>query len=300
MERIIIKEAKYIQQNYARGYAVDFEIEHIKEKEGFQKDEVFYATFRILFSAVALSRWNIKVETESKIILLAFPYLVKSVTNRIQDGTLKDYEEEIVSIENTGTTIYPYDIEKIEKVVGYEFKLENQNQPISERIEQNKLANEIIVLRDNINVLIDSKTNESLFKLSQERNILYLFRKVETEEQLTFAIASLTNLITNLNNKLLRKISPDAENDDKSLVLLTKFLSSIDNEHDEIIKDLRLIYKLRQAFPIHTDKADIVKTLKKIGIDYADKDYDKIWNILLRKYCDSLYLIMKKIKKYVA
>lgn len=299
MERIIIKEAKYIQQNYARGSAVDFEIEHIKEKGDFQKNEVFNATFRILFSTLALTRWNIKVETESEVILLAFPFVVKSVTNRIQDGTLKDFEEEIVSIGNTGPT-YPYDIEKIEKVVGYEFKLENQNQPISDRIEQNKLANEIIVLRDNINVLIDSKTKESLFKLSQERNILYLFRKVETEEQLTFAIASLTNLITDLNNKLLRKISPDAEDGDKSLVLLTKFLNSIDNEHEKIIENQRLIYKLRQAFPIHTDKADIVKTLKKIGIDYADKDYDKIWNILLRKYCDSLNLMMKKIKKYVA
>lgn len=299
MEKIEITNAKYIQQHYADGIAVDFEIKYFKEKGNFLKDEIFNATYRILFTTWALTRWNIKVQSEDMLIKLAFPYVVKSITSRIQDGTLQEYEEEIVSIENTGPH-YPYDINKIEKVIGYEFELENQTQVISDRIEQNKVANEIIVLRDNINALIHSKTKESLFKLGQERNILYLFRKVETEEQLTYAIASLTNLITDLNIKLLKKITPEIESNDKSLILLTKFLDSIDNDSNEIIANQRLIYKLRQAFPIHTDKADIVSTFKKLGVEYGDRDYDKIWKILTKKYHDSLKLMIEKIKKYVA
>lgn len=299
MEKITIKEAKVVQQSYANGIAVDFEIEHLKGEKDFLKDELFHATFRILFSGFTLNRWNFNNLTDKKVIMLAFPYAVKTITNRIQDGTLKDFEEEIISIDTSGPT-YPFDINKIEKVIGYEFEIENQEQIISTRIEQNVLANEIIVLRDNINVLIHSKTKDTLFRLGQERSILYLFRKVKTEEQLTYAIASLANLVTDLNIQLLKKIAPEPKEGDKSLTLLEKFLNSVENDNIELLGNLKNINRLRQAFPIHSDKADIVKTLKKFGIEYGDKDYNKIWNILITKYRDSLKLMLTLIKKYVA
>ncbi len=274
-------------------------IEHLKGKKDFLKDEIFHATLRILFSGFTLNRWNITNLTDEKIIRLAFPYAVKTITNRIQDGTLQDFEEEIISIDTSGPT-YPFDIDKIEKVIDYEFEIENQEQIISTRIEQNVIANEIIVLRDNINVLIHSKNKDTLFKLSQERSILYLFRKVETKEQFMYAVTSLANLVTDLNIQLLKKIAPETEEGDKSLKLLEKFLNSIDTDNAELLGNLKTINRLRQAFPIHSDKADIVKTLKRFDIEYGDKDYDKLWNILITKYRDSLKLMFTLMKNYVA
>ena len=300
MEKVRFLNADVLQKSMIGGYVVDFEIEHIKEKSGFQKDDKEISTFRATFSGMTLRRWNHPRDLDdNEIIKLAFPFVVQWVTDRVKDKTLKEFEEGIISIDEVGPT-YPFDASKIEKIIGYEIEFIDQIEPISTRIEQNVLANEIIVLRDNINVLIHSKKKDTLFKLGQERSILYLFRKVETEEQLTYAIASLANLVTDLNIQLLKKIAPNPEKEDKSLMLLEKFLYSIEPDTDELLSNLKTINKLRQAFPIHSDKADIVKTLKKFDIEYGDKDYDKIWNKLMTKYRDSLISMMTIIKKYVA
>lgn len=127
-----------------------------------------------------------------------------------------------------------------------------------------------------------------------------MFRNVETEEQLTYAIASLANLVTDLNIQLLKKVAPNPEKEDKSLKLLEKFLNTIEPDNRELLDNLKAINRLRQAFPIHSDKADIVKTLKIFEIEYGEKDYDKIWNKLMNKYRDSLYSLLILIKKYAA
>ncbi len=77
-------------------------------------------------------------------------------------------------------------------------------------------------------------------------------------------------------------------------------MNSIDAGNIELLANLKTINRLRQAFPIHSDKADIVKTLKRFDIEYGDKDYDKIWNILIAKYRDSLKLMFTLIKNYIA
>jgi hypothetical protein len=299
MEKVKFIDAIVIQRSMISGYVIDFEIEYVKEKDGFQKDKKVPSVFRATFSGMTLRRWNYQDLDDDKIIELAFPFVVQWVTDRVKDKTLKDFEEGIISIDEVGPS-YPYDTSKIKQVIGYEMEFTVQEEIISTRIEQNTLADEIIGLRDNINVLIDIKTNENLFKLTQERNILYLFRKVETVEQLTFATATLSNLVTDLNVRLLKKLVSNKETGDKSLTLLEKFLDKIDDDTEEIINVFRTIYKIRQAFPVHTDNKEIVQALEKFNISYGNTDYEKMWKILMTQYRNALKELFEKIKKYVA
>lgn len=299
MEKVKFINADVIQKSMISGYVIDFEVEYIKEKNGFQKDQRESSVFRATFSGMTLRRWNYQDLDDEKIIELAFPFVVQWVTDRVKDKTLKDFEEGVISIDEVGPS-YPYDTSKINQIIGFEIEFTDQEEIISTRIEQNILADEIIGLRDNINVLVDIKTDENLFKLTQERNILYLFRKVETVEQLTFATATLSNLVTDLNVKLLKKIVPNKEAGDKSLILLEKFLATIKDDDKEIINIFRTIYKLRQAFPVHTDNKEIVIALSKFDISYGDSDYEKIWKTFMAKYRDALKQLFEKMKRFAA
>jgi hypothetical protein len=152
MEKVKFLKADVVQKSMFGGYVVDFEIEHFKEKNGFQKDDKVFSTFRATFSGMTLRRWNQPRDLDdNEIIKLAFPFVVQLVTDRVKDKTLKEFEEGIISIDEVGPT-YPFDTSKIRKIIGYEIEFIDQIEPISTRIEQNILANEIIVLRDNINV----------------------------------------------------------------------------------------------------------------------------------------------------
>lgn len=299
MKKVKFITATIVDTNIA-GYSVEFEIEYIKENSGFYKDEKLEYFFRVTFTQFVLLRWQLADGlTKDKLIKLAFPFAVEGIIERIKDGTLKDFEEQLVRIENDMIS-YPFDITKIEKVEGYEIEFPNEEQTISIKIEQNVLANDIIVLRDNINALFYAKTNNILLKLGQERNILSLFRQVDTEEQLKYSVATLANLASDINGKTLRKLTDIKDTEIKSISLLEFFLNTIDKDNQEIIKILRSINRMRQGFPIHTDKAGIVETLKSLNIEYPVLEYDKTWRILLNKYKIALSLIMEKIKKYAA
>lgn len=299
MKKVKFITATIVDTNIA-GYSVEFEIEYIKENSGFYKDEKLECFFRVTFTQFVLLRWQLADGlTKDKLIKLAFPFAVEGIIERIKDSTLKDFEEQLVRIENNMIS-YPFDITKIEKVEGYEIEFPNEEQTISIKIEQNVLANDIIVLRDNINALFYAKTNNILLKLGQERNILSLFRQVDTEEQLKYSVATLANLASDINGKTLRKLTDIKDTEIKSISLLEIFLNTIDKDNQEIIKILRSINRMRQGFPIHTDKAGIVETLKSLNIEYPVLEYDKTWRILLNKYKIALSLIMEKIKKYAA
>jgi hypothetical protein len=299
MKKVIIKNAK-LGNTEIMGYAVDFELQYIENKENFLKDITKQCNFRITFAFFVLTRWQLTDDlNEEKIIKLAFPFVIEAIRNRIKDNTLEEYEEQLVEMKD-GWINYPFDIEKIEKIEGYEIIEDNDDQTISLRIEQNKLANEIIVLRDNINVLFHSKTKDNLLKLGQERNILYLFRKVDSEEVLTYAIATLANLATDLNKSILLQLTETKDNEIKTINLLESFLKKISSgsEYEETIKTLRIINRLRQAFPIHTDKAGIVNTLADLNIQYPNFDYDNTWRLLLEKYRNALKQLIENIKEY--
>jgi hypothetical protein len=215
----------------------------------------------------------------------------------LKDGTLKEFEEIIISREDDFFP-YPFDLNKIDKIEGFVIEFNSEKADIGKQIQANLIADSIIELRDNINALIYSKNKDILLKLGQERNILHLFRTIDNQEQFSYAIATLGNLVNDLNVDFLRKVTSNTDRDIKSFGLLELFLNSIDNTPNKSIEIFKTINRIRQGFPIHTDKAEIIKNLNKVGIEYPIENHNDSWQILLKYYKSGLTDLLNKIKKY--
>ncbi len=282
------------------GVSIDFKMRYSRTRKDFKKNEVRDILLKITLTRYVLIQWKVSenLETEN-LIKLTFPFAIKLISEKVKDRTLKEFEEKVITTEDKIVS-YPFDINKIKKIEGYkiDFSDSESDNDIGSRIEINILADSIIELRDNINAIIYAKEKDILLKLGQERNILYLFRKIENREQFFFAIATLGNLVTDINSKLLKKILNNHEKNLKSITLLEHFLTNIENKKYQAVEIFKTINRIRQGFPIHTDKADLLKNLKKFNIDYPLNDYNKTWQLLLEKYKLGLIELLETVNKY--
>lgn len=297
MGKIIITSGKIGATQYS-GYAVDFIANYIMTSKGFRKDEISEHWIRITLTQFAILGWGFGEIHDNKLLIkISFPFAIEMISEKVKDGTLKEFEEKIIS-RGTDTMPYPYDIDKISVIEGYEIEFPEEDIDIGKRIETNKLADSIIELRDNINALIYSKNHDVLLKLGQERNILYLFRRIDNNEQFAYAISTLGNLVNDINADLLKILIKDAPPDKKPFQLLEIFLSQVDSEPFNTVNIFRIINRIRQGFPIHTDKTDIILALKKFGIEYPIQDYNKAWQVISENYRLALAGLLDKIKSY--
>ena len=299
MEKAIIKSVKY-GNTQINGLAVDYIVVHHKPNDDFLKDRNDEYWIKITLTRFALIGWGFIDNIDpDKLIKITFPFAIRFITERLKDRTLKEFEEIIISREDNFFP-YPFDLNKIEKIEGYEIELSGDNRDIGSRIQTNLIADSIIELRDNINALIYSKNKDILLKLGQERNILNLFRSIDNREQFFSAIATLGNLVNDLNVDFLRKVTLNSDKNTKSFALLELFLNKIDDTPNGSIQIFRTINRIRQGFPIHTDKTEIIKYLVKVGIDYPIDNHNDAWLILMKYYKNGLSELLTKIKKYAA
>ncbi|OQC04124.1 MAG: hypothetical protein BWX77_00284 [Bacteroidetes bacterium ADurb.Bin090] len=297
MEKVVIKTAKF-RNTQVNGRAVDYTVVRHKDNDNFIKDTNDECLIRIILTRFALIGWGFvdNLDTD-KLIKITFPFAVKFITEKLKDGTLKEFEEIIISREDDFFP-YPFDLNKIDKIEGFVIEFNSEKADIGKQIQANLIADSIIELRDNINALIYSKNKDILLKLGQERNILHLFRTIDNQEQFSYAIATLGNLVNDLNVDFLRKVTSNTDRDIKSFGLLELFLNSIDNTPNKSIEIFKTINRIRQGFPIHTDKAEIIKNLNKVGIEYPIENHNDSWQILLKYYKSGLTDLLNKIKKY--
>lgn len=94
--------------------------------------------------------------------------------------------------------------------------------------------------------MIYYKNKDILLKLGQERNILNLFKTIDNQEQFSYAIATLGNLVNDLNVVLLRKVTSNSDKDIKSFALLELFLKKIDDTPNGSIETFKTINRIRQ------------------------------------------------------
>jgi len=299
MKKIIFESAQ-VYRGIINGYSIDFTYKYIVFQDGFLKDKEMIYVFRISISRYAMLSWKYDVEINDDNLLkkIAFPFAIESISERVKDGTIREFEERIISTEDN-LLEYPFDIKKMKNIniEGYEISFE-ESIDIGTQIKSNKLADTIIEYRDNINALVYDKHKEILLKLAQERNILYLFRNISNKEQFMYAISTLANLSTDLNTELLRKITNNKDSNIKSLSLLDEFVKVIDNNEKEIIEIFKGINRIRQGFPIHSDKTDYIKNLKKFNIEYPVNDYNNAWAILLLNYSNALMKLLELTKTH--
>lgn len=295
----VVKFGKpYIITPRIRGYEIVFPYIITKEIDGFLKDEISNNDVKIGISDVLLISWGYKLwETHvsnEEIIRLAFPFAIQLIKDKHIDGTLRNFDETILTTDNTNE--YPFNISKIEEIEGYTFTLEKTLTDISKIIETNHLADEIITLRDNINAIISLKFKVRFINLSQERYILDFFRPVNKTEEFTHRISLIGNLIGDYNVEFLREITRISDTTKQSLDLLESFYYQFKIEQDKInsiITNLKKIRKVRQTYPIHTDNVKgVIDSINYFGIDYPIVDYEKAWKKILKSYRDTLKMMM--------
>ena len=229
---------------------------------------------------------------------ILFRYVLEHIKEKIKDATLQDMEQ-VVILSSNHPSKRIYDVNKIPEVYGYEeeIEIEDKTKTIEDQLSENLLADDIIQHRDNINAVFYNKYSEKLIDLDQERNLLDFFKPAKSKEDFSYRIASLGSLVGKLNKRVLTKILGIPDSPDGTISLLEKYIKSIEGDVDKIIPPLKHINRLRQAYPIHTDKATgVIDAHNFFNLEYPLTNFDEAWKRLLEAYLKSLKLLFELLK----
>ena len=305
--KIVFGQPKHIPSSLD-GIEIDYPYQIItesNEKYKLSTQESSQKGIKATISGSLAITWGFQIwqpsENYRDLIKLLFMYVLEEVKTKYLEGTLNDFEE-IVLLPSNHPQKKIYDINQIPEVNGYEeiINEEDELKPISEEIKENQLAGEIIQYRDLINALIYQKYSERLIELDQERNLLEFFKSAKSNEEFSHRIASLGWLVGLMNKKLLKKMSGNPDNNFGTIKLLEEYINLIGGDTEKTTKVLKQINRLRQGYPIHTDKANgVIEAHSFFNIDYPIKDFKSAWEKLLKSYLDVLREIFDTIKKEI-
>ena len=144
--------------------------------------------------------------------------------------------------------------------------------------------------RDGVNLHFKNRFGFKLVRLEQEGVIPEIVTPCETGTDFATKIALLANLIDWMDVKSLKSKLKEEFEGDKSITLLGKFLKQEFLTYDDsIIKNLRIIYELRdKKFPIHNEGKEIIDIFKDLGENYPPIHWETVWKKVLNLYIDSL------------
>lgn len=273
-----------------------------KERYKIDKEENIKRGVKVSISGSLAINWGFQIwqpsEKYTDLIKLLLPYAINEIKRKFEEGTLNDFEE-IVLLTSNHPEGRVYDINELPEVEGHEdvLVITDDKKNISEEIGDNKLAGEIIQYRDLINAVIYNYYNERLLELDQERNLLEFFKSATSIEEFSHRIASIGSLVGKMNKQLLIKMTNPTDISIGTIALLKNHIESLDKTKIESVEVLRKINKLRQGYPIHTDKAEgVIDAYAYFNIEYPIIDFQKAWKTLLEKYLESLKLIFDLLK----
>jgi len=236
--------------------------------------------------------WRLK---DDELVKVLFEYGKRHVIQKIKDGTLSEREELVLTTSNSPENC-PFDPSRITNPSGAAFEIEVGKEKIMENPDFFQLASSIIDNRDNINAIFHQKHKEKLIELTEERDLLQFFRDASSQEEFFFRLSALRNAATNMNIRILRKITGITDTQIRSIGLLENYLQQYENYDDSIIKTLKNINRFRQGYPIHGDRVEgVLEAHKYFGLDYPVKDFSNAWKTLLLNYLDVLQKLFKLI-----
>jgi len=278
-------------------------IETPKEKYKLENPKSSDYTIKVAISGSLAITWGFEIWKSNDyyydLIKLLLPYAIEEIKKKYKEGTLNKFEEIVLL-----TTNHPenriYDIQKLPEVNNHveTINIHEDEKKIYEEIEINKLAGEIIQYRDLINAIIYNSNKVKLLELDQERNLFEFFKGAKTNEDFSHRIASLGALVGKLNKKFLKEITEYEGSELGTIGLLKLLVEKYDPSKISITEILRQINRLRQGYPIHSDKATgVIEAHEYFKIDYPITDFEKAWSILLEQYLHSLKELFELIKK---
>lgn len=232
--------------------------------------------------------WSMQPDTDyQNLVKMLLQSAKDKIIEKLKEGTLTNNEEMILLTSNAPNTP-PCNPNNLIEPQNAEYEIEVGHNLLNEEIKENKLAAAIIETRDRINVIFHSKHGVSLLLLNEERNLLDFFKSATTEEEFSHRLASLGEVSRLMNADILREITGESDKAILSVSLLDKFLKKINKPNKTIIDNLKNIGRVRQGYPMHTDRAGVVQAYNFFGLQYPVEDFENTWTSLLNHYLKSL------------
>jgi hypothetical protein len=253
-----------------------------------------YHQISVVVTGSLVSSWNF---TDDQLLRVMYEYGKRHVVEKIREGTLSEFEEIDLHTRNVELPC-PFDPDRIENPIDSVVKVETDEKKFMEDSTTLALASSIIDARDNINAIFNLINKDKLIVLVEERDLLQLFRDVQTREEFSYRLCALANAATQMNIKCLRQLTQIEDTRVKSIELLESYIDKIGIQNKEFIKTLRNINKLRQGYPVHGDRIKgVLEAHKYFEIEYPIADFSTSWKILLKKYLEALHQLLKALKE---
>ena len=226
-----------------------------------------------------------------------FEYGKRHIVQKLRDGALGEDEELDLHTANVELPC-PFDPARIENPISAVVELNATNKNIMKDSRLLQIASAIIDARDNINAIFNLKHKEKLIILSEERDLLQFFRDAESSEDFFFRLCALANAATKINLECLRRLTQVEDKKIKSIQLLETYLHNNGILNPHIVDTLRNINKIRQGYPVHSDRAKgVLDAHGYFGIEYPVKDYSVGWQKLLMSYLQALQQLLEALKE---
>jgi len=157
------------------------------------------------------------------------------------------------------------------------------------------LVDAIVEKRRNINFIFLGKYKTKFFR-ENEVAMTHIRKPCSSEEEFNNRIQSMAVLINEVERENLGKIVSVGQ--EGSLNLLEAILRSINpNFSPVLVKNLRNIITLRsKKFPTHADTPEFIGALRYFGFESFPPDWQELWEVVLRRYLESLELLEKELQ----
>jgi hypothetical protein len=232
--------------------------------------------------------WSGNHNSDYRELVKIFIHLAKNkIEEKYKEGSLLD-NEEIMYLSNHEIQKPVVNKRSNQIETEFEFEISSFTPLLAEEIQENKLAAAIIETRDIINSLFYNLAKTKILLLDEERNLLDFFKQANSEEEYSHRLASLGQVSRNLNIDILRRLTQQTDTKIGSIVLLEMYFTSLGHTSQNITTVLKKIGRIRQGYPIHTDKANVIDSYNFFKIAYPVTEYSKTWIKLLEHYLTAL------------
>jgi hypothetical protein len=151
------------------------------------------------------------------------------------------------------------------------------------------ILNKIVENRRALDIAFKSRFRTELFQQS-ESAVIDIRKPCSDEQDFNNRILSLSILIDGLQIGPIKELVKACEPHKGSINVLEAFLKEQLPGYDEqIVTTLRMIKTLRsKKYPIHPDRPELNKALRYFGFAKFPPDWQRLWEVVLGKYLESL------------
>ncbi|HVU96165.1 MAG TPA: hypothetical protein VHE34_13130 [Puia sp.] len=243
---------------------------------------------------VVAGTWNLSFAADRPGEQLLLLHAKDHIARKLLQGDLQQHED--VEIRARDLRSLPqYTAQDLIPVKDAEFLVELPQRtveqlPRSLTVEQTaeELGGWILKTRTTINALFKAKYKEELFLHPDIKNILDLHKEVTHEEAFYTRVVSLATTVGDLNLPILRKLTNPPNNQVRSISLLSDFVQTLTTDATDIIRPMRNITTIRNAYPSHKDKKETIDAYREMGITPPVVYYSDSWKLILTAYWKAL------------